>query len=66
MVYLYIIAGLVSVAIAVGGRWWFYRSGKKQERLENVENTLEEVRKANSAASDSSYDDKLREKYGVK
>lgn len=68
MVYLYIIAGLVSVAIAIaiGGRWWFYRSGKKQERLENAEKIIKEVQKSNVAASDSAYDDQLRDRYGLK
>lgn len=66
MFYLYIIAGLVFAAIAVGGRWWFYRSGRKTERLENAEKIIKEVQKSNNAASDSSYDDKLRDKYGFK
>jgi flagellar basal body-associated protein FliL len=42
------------------------RSGQDGEKLKQAEKVLDDVTKANRAASTDAYDDKLRDKYGLK
>lgn len=54
------IGGFVSKLIAPFAAFW---GGKKHEQLKNAEKVLDDVKKANAAASDDSHDDELSEKY---
>jgi hypothetical protein len=42
------------------------KTGRDQQKLDNAEEAIENVKKANNAASDSSFDDELQQKYGRK
>lgn len=43
-----------------------HKQGREEKENEERKEILGDVKKANSAAADSSHDDKLREKYGRK
>jgi len=58
------IIGLVVSILGITVRIVFWRSGRDKERLKRAEKTIDDIAKGNAAASDSSYDDELRERYG--
>lgn len=60
------IIGLFVSVIAIAARFFFWSQGRNRERLKNAEKTLDDIKKGNIAASDPSYDDELRDKYGLK
>ncbi len=62
---LYSIFIFLAAAVAVTARVFYYRLGKKAERLKDAENVLENVKKANTVSGDDAYDDELRKKYGL-
>jgi hypothetical protein len=63
-----IIFGLLSGLI--GGLYYVYRkimmTGQNEQKLNNAEKALENVKKANNVSSSDDHDDELRDKYGIK
>ena len=61
------IFGILALFAGAGLVIYALREGKKSGRIEKEheaqEQVIENVKKANDAAADSSHDDKLREKY---
>lgn len=68
MINLIIILGLL--IIIGGGIFYFQRqsvkTGRNEQKLENAEEAIDNVKKANSVKFDDTDDDRLREKYGRK
>lgn len=56
-------ASLLSRAVTL---YLLMRGGRRDERLDSAEQTIKDMQKANSAAATDVYDDKLRDKYGLK